>query len=256
MSQQDLPLAVIALATDADLESLPDGAPEIYWTSGPSMQEGSGAVQLYLHAEILSRANVTKLRFIGQWSVDGRTWYDMAGPLDGLASDSAGPDAGTCLAVPYAGLPQEYAPFQRFGISVTGSPLAEGLARQGRARLSAAVTILPWAYPAHQRLANAVVVTATESYATPSALIAPYRAALVVVDYADNAGEPSTAHIQVSPTAQGTPTNWQTLDTFTIPGTGDLVSRQVGQLYGFHLRVLVVAGTGGVTVGASVLLAR
>jgi hypothetical protein len=219
------------------------------------MQEGSGAKQLFLHAEILGRTNVTKLRFIGQWSVDGRTWYDMAGPLDGLASDSAGPDAGTYLAVPYAGLPQEYAPYQRFGISVTGTPLAAGLARQGRARLSAAVTILPSPYPGFAHPVGIQTVAPSATFNSPSVLIAPYRAALIVLDYEATGGVTCTANIQVSPTAQGTPTNWQTIETVSLTGTDGTATPQIGQLFGYHLRVQIVAGSGGVDFGAAILLA-
>lgn len=254
MSQQDLPLAVVSLANDSDLESLPDGTPEIYWTSGPAQQEGSGAVQMMLQAEVLARTNVTKLRFVGQWSVDGRTWYDFADAFDGLPSDSAGPLAGTCLVFPYTGTPAEYAPYQRFGIAVTGDPLASGAARLGRARLSATVTILPWAGPSWKQLVDSVTIAPSESYATAAVQIAPFRRALLVVHYEDNSAT-STAQVQVSPDSIGTPTTWFTIDQVAIPtGTGELVYPAT-QLAGCYLRVRVVAGSGGLDAGAAVMLA-
>jgi len=164
--------------------------------------------------------------------------------------------AATYLAVPYAGLPQEYAPFQRFGISVTGSPLAEGLARQGRARLSAAVTILPWAYPGFAHPVGIQTVAPSATLNSPSVLIAPYRAALLVLDHEATGGVTCTANIQVSPPAQGTPTNWQPIGTVSLTRADGTATPQIGQLYCYHLRVQIVAGSGGVDFAAAVMLAR
>ena len=193
------------------------------------------------------------VRLLGQWSVDGRTWYDFGDALDGLASDSEGPLAGSCLVFPYTGTPAEYAPFQRFGIAVTGDPLASGAARLGRARLSAAITILPWAGPSWKQLVDTVTIAPSETYASPAVQIAPFRRALLVLNYEDNSVA-STAQIQVSPDSLGTPTTWVTIEEVAIPTGTDMLSHSTSKLAGCYVRVRVVAGSGGLDFGAAVML--
>ncbi len=137
---------IITLAKDADLESLPNGAPQIYWTNPSTWGLCAGAAGVRLQATILQVTSApvtgtpdTSLRIIGQWSPDGRSWTDLLGSLDG----SSGPQAlnpaslGGLFQNQYAGAPYEMAPFVRFGIEVS----REG-GRQGRVRASADIVVL------------------------------------------------------------------------------------------------------------------
>jgi hypothetical protein len=148
-------IALIVLARDADLTSLRSGDPEIYWSSAESYESSQGARSWYLRAVILSVANGAAVRFLGQWSVDGRTWNDFVANLDGLRATPT-PDYFTStgnVSYQYVGTPVERAAFVRFGIEVssTGSD-------QARIRLSADVTAQAVVPPYLNTFASAIAI--------------------------------------------------------------------------------------------------
>ena len=210
----NLPLAVITLAQDQELESLPSGSAQIYWSQASQTQECSGGVQMLVQAEILSLQPPTQcsVRLLGQWSVDGRTWHDFYSPLDGDTADGSGWTTHGNKIFYYGGLPQEYAPFVRFGLMVASSTTD-----QARARLSASVTILPWAMAASVTMATNVLINAdTPTYAYVP--IANFRSgvfAVVISDWTSSGTAPVT--LQVSPEADPASEAWVDLETFTPP---------------------------------------
>jgi hypothetical protein len=238
----NLPLALITLAQDQDLESLPSSAPQIYWTNA-SLSEGcSGAFQLMVQAELLQLTEVDSVRLIGQWSVDGRSWHDFYSYLDGELADSPGWTSTGTKVFLYGGLPQEYAPYVRFGIQVTGN---ETLSLQGQARMSASVTVLPWVMASTVTLATTATVPAPGT--TPRALalpIANYKRGLfrVVVSAYANSGT-STCKLQVSPSSDPATADWIEIDDLgSFTGNGTLTSDPV-DLIGQQARLLITAGT-------------
>jgi hypothetical protein len=257
MAKMDWPVAVIALANDAELESLADGTPQVYWTEGPLGEEASGARQVLLHAEVLSRVRCDAIRFVAQWSVDNRSWQDVPGyAIDGLAAASAGPDAGEALFFAYTGLPRNYAPHQRYGISVTGDPDASGIARLGRARLSATVSLVPGPVSTTQTLCTALAVTAGNTGSSDATGIAPFGRAVVIVDvsaFAASGSNPTLA-VEVSGGDGESTAVWLQVASDSLTATGQYLL-DLPLLVGNQLRVAVSCPAGaGVTFSARVML--
>jgi hypothetical protein len=238
----NLPLALITLAQDQDLESLPSSAPQIYWTEANLAEGCSGAFQLMVQAELLQLIGVDGVRLIGQWSVDRRSWHDFYSYLDGELADSPGWTSTGTKVFLYGGLPQEYAPYVRFGIQVTGN---ETLSLQGQARMSASVTVLPWVMASTVTLATAATVPAPED--TPRALalpIANYKRGLFrVVVSAHIGSNPSSCKLQISPSSDPATTDWIEVDDLgPITDDGTFVSDLL-DLIGQQARLLITAGT-------------
>jgi hypothetical protein len=241
----NLPLAVINLAQDQELESLPNGAPQIYWSQAAMSQECSGGVQMMIQAEILSLLPTSdcSVRLLGQWSVDSRTWHDFYSPLDGdLASGNGWTTLGNKLYY-YGGLPQEYAPYVRFGLQVTGNVTPPGT--QGKARLSAAVTLLPWSMPATEALADGLDVDSdTPVYSAPVAT-ANYRSAVVcaTISAYTNSGN-ALLSVEVSPFADPATAIWVPLASFApVAADGPLAPLAVS-LFGQQMRLKCTRASG------------
>lgn len=140
-----MPQQIISLARDADLESLPNGAPQIYWTDPSTWGMCAGAAGVRMQGTILQvtispeGGADTYIGLIGQWSTDGRSWTDFLSTVDG----QVGPQllqpgsAGSVFHAQYAGAPYEMAPFVRFGAQV-----ARDGDRQGRVRCSVDIVVL------------------------------------------------------------------------------------------------------------------
>ena len=125
----------IILARDQDFLSLRSGGAEIYWTPPQSYGSVIGARGLRLFLTVVSITANSKLRIIGQWSVDGKNWTDFSTAINGLDNTgSADITAATTLAIDYAADFKEFTPYVRFGISIenTGSV-------QSQARVTAAI---------------------------------------------------------------------------------------------------------------------
>jgi len=140
-----VPQQIISLARDADLESFPNGAPQIYWTDPSTWGMCAGAAGVRVQATVLqltvsptSTAD-TYMGLLGQWSTDGRSWTDFVSSVDGqVGPQLLQPDsAGTMFHAQYAGAPYEMAPFVRFGAVV-----ARDGERQGRVRCSIDFVVL------------------------------------------------------------------------------------------------------------------
>ncbi len=233
----NLPLAVINLAQDQELESLPSGAPQIYWSQAALSQECSGGVQMMVQAEILNLLPTgdAAVRLLGQWAVDGRTWHDFYSPLDGdLASGNGWTTLGNKLFY-YGGLPQEYAPYVRFGLQVSGDTTGAGT--QGKARLSATVTLLPWSMAASVTLADALAVNSgTPKYAYLAS--ANYRSAVVGATIANFTGTGNAVlTVSISPVADPATELWLPVASFDVAsGAGQLDPINVS-LYGQQMRL-------------------
>jgi len=150
--------SIITLAKDADLESLPNGSPQIYWTDRSTWGMCAGVAGVRLQATILQVTTApvsgdpdTYLRVIGQWSSDSRSWTDFQGSLDGgLGSQAMDPSTiAPFFQNQYAGTPYEMAPFVRFGIEVSRTG-----GRQGRVRGSADIVVLDTLAAAPTQFAN------------------------------------------------------------------------------------------------------
>ncbi len=141
-----MPQSIITLAKDADLESLPNGAPQIYWTEPFTWGMCAGAAGVRVQGTILQLTVApdtgladTYIGLIGQWSNDQRSWTDFLTSVDG----QVGPQllqpgsAGSVFNGQYAGAPYEMAPFVRFGAVV-----ARNGGRQGRIRCSIDFVVL------------------------------------------------------------------------------------------------------------------
>lgn len=250
----NLPLALVTLADDQLLDSLPDGAPQLYWTQAALGEGCVGALQLMVQAELLILSEIDGVRLIGQWSADGRSWNDFYAPLDGEAAGSDGWTTPGTKVVFYGGLPHEFAPYVRFGLQVTGN-VAQG--RLGQARLSASVTVLPWVMAATATLATAATVPAPLS--TPRALalpIAAYKRGLFRVVVSSYAGDdPSTCVVQISPSSNPATTDWIEIDNLGSFDDEVTLTTEVIDLVGQQARLLLTAGAdASFTVAATALL--
>lgn len=250
----NLPLALVVLAADQVLDSLPDGAPQLYWTQA-SLGEGCvGALQLMVQAELLLLTEIDGVRLIGQWSADGHSWNDFYALLDGESVDGAGWTTQGTKVVFYGGLPQEYAPYVRFGLQVTGN-VAQG--RMGQARLSASVTVLPWVMAATTTLATAATVPAPGT--TPRVLalpIAAYKRGLFRVVVSSYAGTgTSTCVLEVSPSSSPATTDWIEIDDLGSFSGATTLTTDVLELIGQQARLVITAGgTAEFLVAATALL--
>lgn len=149
----------ITLARDSDLETLPDGGAQIYWSNQATWGMCAGAAGVRLQATVLAVTDNTTGQVIGQWSTDGRTWTDFVGPVDGeVEPGNLEPSNGVQSTRQYAGLPWEMAAFVRFGIRV-----ARSTGGQGRLRISCDLIVLDALDGAHLIMAENSPVTAASS---------------------------------------------------------------------------------------------
>jgi len=257
MAKMDWPVAVIALAEDAELTSLPDGSLEVYWTDGPLGAEASGARQMLIHAQVLERTQAETLRFLVEWSADGRSWHSVfATAIDGLGQDGAGPAVGESFTATYTGLPRDYAPHQRYGIAVTGTPSASGIARQGRVRLSATLSLVPGVYPVSEALLASQTVSASSEVSSDPVAIGPYNLGVVLVKTTavSASGDDPTVTLEVSGGDGSNSDVWIPLASAPITATG-VLPLQNDQLVGNLLRARVSCPAGAsVTLSVQVVL--
>ncbi len=126
---------VIQLCRDSRLESTRDGSPAIYWTGEAQQTEALGGRGVRVTVEVLDLAPNTEIMVFGQYGPDRRNWTDFAAPLT-YAGDPIS-DLGSHTFV-YAGPPEEFAEFVRFGIQIKhGAETA-----QAWARMTATATVL------------------------------------------------------------------------------------------------------------------
>jgi hypothetical protein len=147
----------IAIARDSDLETLPDGGAQIYWSNQATWGMSAGAAGVRMQVLILATTANTFASIIGQWSIDGRTWTDFELPIDGQDPDTMDPLSPTNGQVShrqYAGPPWEMAPFVRYGIKTWRDDSA-----LGRVRISCDIVVLPTLDPARLMVAAGDVVT-------------------------------------------------------------------------------------------------
>jgi|GEM_PF-4379426 len=138
------PSTHVVLAQDADLESLRDGAPQIYWSEPGTYQATSGARWLQTMLSVISFSDETatfSADIVAQYSFDGRSWVNFGRSLID-SSDSGGVTAIGNHQLPYAGDSNvEFAaPYVRFGVVVGGEPGSPGA--QQVVRLTAVVAIM------------------------------------------------------------------------------------------------------------------
>jgi hypothetical protein len=127
----------------------------------------AGAAGVRMQATVLAVTDNTTGQVIGQWSTDGRTWTDFAGPIDGeVELDDLEPSNGVQSARQYAGLPWEMAAYVRFGLRV-----ARSTGGQGRLRISCDLIVLDALDGAHLVLADNSAVTASSSAITSGAQV-------------------------------------------------------------------------------------
>ena len=129
------------LAQDADLESLRDGAPQIYWSEPKSVQGARWLQTMVSVVSVSASGSSFSVDVVAQYSFDGRSWIDFGRSLiDG--DDSGGVATTGNHREAYAGDSNvEFAaPFVRFGIVVGGETGSPGT--QQVIRLTAVVAVM------------------------------------------------------------------------------------------------------------------
>lgn len=113
----------VVIADNLDLESLPNGDPQIYWIPASSFGAFRGANGIRFVTEILSAktndstgAANAQLQWQMQWSIDGRTWNDFVGfPVANYQVDTGDTQQDTLFPDGF----ESDAPFTRFGLAVS-----------------------------------------------------------------------------------------------------------------------------------------
>lgn len=147
---------IITLARDADLESLPDGSPSVYWSDAATWGWCAGAAGVRMQALVLATTPSTFAVILGQYSNDGRTWFDFESTIDGQTTpDALDPTNGKFSIRQHAGPPWEMAPYVRYGLRVwrTGGG-------QGRVRMTCDLIVLARLDAAKLFLADGAVIDA------------------------------------------------------------------------------------------------
>ncbi|MEY3014420.1 MAG: hypothetical protein RIT45_3155 [Pseudomonadota bacterium] len=127
----------IFLATDVELQTLPDGAAVIHWAPRETWSAGNGARFYTVYYQVLQNSDATNntVRVRLQGSADGKSWVNM----DDLPLEFDDIDNATNLeATTY--WPSELlraAPFLRWGLEIENGAGSLGTAR-------ATVVVVPW----------------------------------------------------------------------------------------------------------------
>ena len=246
---------VIRVADDVNLESLPDGNPQIHYASPSTygMTQGARALQVYL--DILSIVSGTSVHLVFDWSQDGRTWHSSVFSLDNLLSSADYKSATGFYPFFYIGQPhvELAASYVRYGIIVYGTTGAPGT--MGTVRLTCSVVALKsLAQLAHTwDLADTTTMDDTQTDARVGNILTTEGLSTLVVNgvLSGAPGAAITFDIQTS-TRYDTDAMWKTVGSLSV-SDGNVFTIEASQVLTFTRIVYTSTTASSVTLRMDVL---
>ena len=237
---------IITLARDADLETLPNGGEQIFWSDSATWGLSAGAAGVRMQVVILSATADTYLTLIGQSSNDGRSWFDFEESIDGVEEPEPVTPTSEMSVRQYAGPPWQMAPFVRYGLRTwrTG-----GL--QGRIRLSCDLIVLPALDPARLTVADGATITGVGPIGGVECTYGYDRGSVYIHATAFSGITSVTVVVETSLVRNAPESGWRPVATVPSLSSFSAGARQYVEVSGLdaytRIRATAVSGSGSAT---------